>query len=84
MPGAGDEAAVKTGSSQWPEITMIALGRSGRLETMLLSQASVLFQASFGSPMMDQSMKKHGPPPCGMNKVGCLASDGAAIFSPRG
>ena len=70
---------MKTGSSQWPETTTIALGRSGRVSARPRSQASVFFQVYLGPPISDQSMKKHGPPPWGMNKVGMVA---VLVFSP--
>src|SRR4051795_2951107 len=66
--GCSPEPTVKTGSSQCPETTRIAFGRSGRPLTTPFSQAAVLSQVSAGPRV--HSMKKQGPAPCGMNRVG--------------
>src|SRR5579862_9057890 len=76
MGGFGAEPTVKTGSSQWPEITRIAFGRSGRPATRPFSQAAVLSQVSAGPRV--HSMKKQGPAPCGMKRVGSVIGNSSA------
>src|SRR4051795_13066701 len=66
--GCSPEPTVKTGSSQCPETTRIAFGRSGRPLTRPFSQAAVLSQGSAGPGV--HSMKKQGPAPCGMKRGG--------------
>jgi hypothetical protein len=60
----------------------MALGRVDSESARLRSHAAVLCQVSGGSPRTLQSMKKHGPPPWGMNSVGKrvpLSSEGAVL-----
>jgi hypothetical protein len=65
-------AAVNAGSSQCPETTTMAAGFEGSVPDTWRSQSAVVFQVSAGSPVRLQSMKKQGPPPWGMKKVGIV------------
>src|ERR1700690_3848848 len=72
---------VGRGISQCPEMTRTALGRMLRLPSMprrYAANPSHMCGSAAGG-----SMKKHGPPPCGMNNVGnLLLALTDAILSP--
>src|SRR5437868_4322787 len=68
-------------------MTTIAFGRVGSESARLRNHAAVLCHVSGGSPRKPQSMKKQGPPPCGMNSVGSRdwsSSFADALFPQEG
>ncbi len=69
---------VGTFVSQWPETTRSAFGCSGSVDARLSSQARIRSHVLAG-PIV-HSMKKQGPPPCGMKSVGMR--EGFEIMSP--
>ena len=81
MSGEAAVETVNSCSSQWADTTKRAFGFSGRLDGMLFSHSAVLSHVSTGPPISVQSMKKHGPPPCGMNRVGIFVEEAVIFYS---
>src|ERR1700686_1164240 len=72
--------SVGSGASQWPEMTTTALGRTPRVPSMprrYAARRSHICGCAGGG-----SMKKHGPPPCGIYNVGSLLAAFTMIFRP--
>src|SRR5438270_13191507 len=62
--------SVGSGASQCPEMTITAFGRAPRLASIPRRYAArPSHRCGYAG---GGSMKKHGPPPCGMNNVGSL------------
>src|ERR1700680_3401226 len=71
---------VGSGASQCPEMTTTAFGRTPRVPSMprrYAARPSHICGCAGGG-----SMKKHGPPPCGINNVGSLLAAFTVIFRP--
>src|SRR5450631_992238 len=72
--------SVGSGASQCPEMTTTAFGRTPKVPSMprryAASPSHICGYAGGGS------MKKHGPPPCGIYNVGSLLAAFTMIFRP--